>query len=94
MSALAPEEAAAASLRQVPDMASAVLPSGSQCAAAAAAVAAAPPGLRLRLLLLLLSAAAWIPTGRCGARPLGPLHLLRHPSSRRRGVVVVVETFP
>ncbi|XP_008148362.1 cell adhesion molecule 1 isoform X5 [Eptesicus fuscus] len=44
-------------------MASAVLPSGSQCAAAAAAVAAAPPGLRLRLLLLLLSAAALIPTG-------------------------------
>ncbi|XP_006761609.1 PREDICTED: cell adhesion molecule 1 isoform X4 [Myotis davidii] len=43
-------------------MASAVLPSGSQCAAAAAA-AAAPPGLRLRLLLLLLSAAALIPTG-------------------------------
>ncbi|XP_054985848.1 cell adhesion molecule 1 isoform X7 [Sorex araneus] len=41
-------------------MASAVLPSGSQCAAAAAA---APPGLRLRLLLLLLSAAALIPTG-------------------------------
>ncbi|EDL25696.1 immunoglobulin superfamily, member 4A, isoform CRA_d, partial [Mus musculus] len=49
---------------QVPDMASAVLPSGSQCAAAAAvAAAAAPPGLRLRLLLLLLSAAALIPTG-------------------------------
>ncbi|KAM8816223.1 cell adhesion molecule 1 isoform 11-T11 [Rhynchonycteris naso] len=56
-------------------MASAVLPSGSQCAAAAAAVAAAaaaaaagapPPGLRLRLLLLLLSAAALIPTGRRG----------------------------
>ncbi|XP_038177880.1 cell adhesion molecule 1 isoform X4 [Arvicola amphibius] len=45
-------------------MASAVLPSGSQCAAAAAvAAAAAPPGLRLRLLLLLLSAAALIPTG-------------------------------
>ncbi|XP_006731286.2 cell adhesion molecule 1 [Leptonychotes weddellii] len=46
-------------------MASAVLPSGSQCAAAVAAVAAAaaPPGLRLRLLLLLLSAAALIPTG-------------------------------
>uniref|UniRef100_A0A8C2N7P5 Cell adhesion molecule 1 n=1 Tax=Cricetulus griseus TaxID=10029 RepID=A0A8C2N7P5_CRIGR len=45
-------------------MASAVLPSGSQCAAAAAvAAAAAPPGLRLRLLLLLLSAAAVIPTG-------------------------------
>ncbi|XP_055404127.1 cell adhesion molecule 1-like isoform X2 [Bubalus kerabau] len=46
-------------------MASAVLPSGPQCAAAAAAVAAAaaPPGLRLRLLLLLLSAAALIPTG-------------------------------
>ncbi|XP_051842980.1 cell adhesion molecule 1 isoform X6 [Antechinus flavipes] len=45
-------------------MASAVLPSGSLCAAAAAA-AAAPPGLRLRLrlLLLLLSAAALIPTG-------------------------------
>ncbi|XP_019502981.1 PREDICTED: cell adhesion molecule 1 isoform X7 [Hipposideros armiger] len=44
-------------------MASAVLPSGSQCAAAAAvAAAAAPPGLRLRLLLLLLSAAALIPT--------------------------------
>ncbi|XP_007494818.2 cell adhesion molecule 1 isoform X6 [Monodelphis domestica] len=44
-------------------MASAVLPSGSLCAAAAAA--AAPPGLRLRLrlLLLLLSAAALIPTG-------------------------------
>ncbi|XP_060160066.1 cell adhesion molecule 1 isoform X10 [Globicephala melas] len=42
-------------------MASAVLPSGPQCAAAA--VAAAPPGLRLRLLLLLLSAAALIPTG-------------------------------
>ncbi|XP_036049957.1 cell adhesion molecule 1 isoform X5 [Onychomys torridus] len=43
-------------------MASAVLPSGSQCAAAAAvAAAAAPPGLRL--LLLLLSAAALIPTG-------------------------------
>ncbi|XP_055963493.1 cell adhesion molecule 1 isoform X6 [Sorex fumeus] len=42
-------------------MASAVLPSGSQCAAAAAA--AAPPGLRLRLLLLLLSAAALVPTG-------------------------------
>ncbi|XP_066895085.1 cell adhesion molecule 1 isoform X9 [Kogia breviceps] len=45
-------------------MASAVLPSGPQCAAAAvAAAAAAPPGLRLRLLLLLLSAAALIPTG-------------------------------
>nr|XP_048272768.1 cell adhesion molecule 1 isoform X5 [Myodes glareolus] len=45
-------------------MASAVLPSGSQCAAAATvAAAAAPPGLRLRLLLLLLSAAALIPTG-------------------------------
>ncbi|XP_050012216.1 cell adhesion molecule 1 isoform X3 [Alexandromys fortis] len=45
-------------------MASAVLPSGSQCAATAAvAAAAAPPGLRLRLLLLLLSAAALIPTG-------------------------------
>ncbi|XP_076968962.1 cell adhesion molecule 1 isoform X8 [Tamandua tetradactyla] len=45
-------------------MASAVLPSGSQCAAAAVvAAAAAPPGLRLRLLLLLLSAAALIPTG-------------------------------
>ncbi|XP_021584123.2 cell adhesion molecule 1 isoform X8 [Ictidomys tridecemlineatus] len=45
-------------------MASAVLPSGSQCAAAAAvAAAAAPPGLRLRLLLLLLSSAALIPTG-------------------------------
>uniref|UniRef100_A0A2I3FYE9 Cell adhesion molecule 1 n=1 Tax=Nomascus leucogenys TaxID=61853 RepID=A0A2I3FYE9_NOMLE len=45
-------------------MASAVLPSGSQCAAAAAvAAAAAPPGLRLRLLLLLFSAAALIPTG-------------------------------
>ncbi|XP_005378231.1 PREDICTED: cell adhesion molecule 1 isoform X5 [Chinchilla lanigera] len=44
-------------------MASAVLPSGSQCAAAAAVAAAAPPGLRLRLLLLLLSAAALIPTG-------------------------------
>ncbi|XP_041494433.1 cell adhesion molecule 1 isoform X6 [Microtus oregoni] len=45
-------------------MASAVLPSGSQCAAAAAvAAAAAPPGLQLRLLLLLLSAAALIPTG-------------------------------
>ncbi|KAM8956055.1 cell adhesion molecule 1 isoform 5-T5 [Lycaon pictus] len=50
-------------------MASAVLPSGSQCAAAVAAVAAAaaaaaaPPGPRLRLLLLLLSAAALIPTG-------------------------------
>nr|XP_012603458.1 cell adhesion molecule 1 isoform X1 [Microcebus murinus] len=46
-------------------MASAVLPSGSQCAAAAAvaATAAPPPGLRLRLLLLLLSAAALIPTG-------------------------------
>ncbi|XP_066228853.1 cell adhesion molecule 1 isoform X12 [Saccopteryx leptura] len=50
-------------------MASAVLPSGSQCAAATAAAAAAaaagapPPGLRLRLLLLLLSAAALIPTG-------------------------------
>ncbi|XP_075822156.1 cell adhesion molecule 1 isoform X5 [Microtus pennsylvanicus] len=45
-------------------MASAVLPSGSQCAAAAAvAAAAAPPGLRLRLLLLLLSAATLIPTG-------------------------------
>ncbi|XP_025211868.1 cell adhesion molecule 1 isoform X5 [Theropithecus gelada] len=41
-------------------MASAVLPSGSQCAAAAAV---APPGLRLRLLLLLFSAAALIPTG-------------------------------
>ncbi|KAM5246433.1 cell adhesion molecule 1 isoform 6-T6 [Ctenodactylus gundi] len=40
-------------------MASAVLPSGSQCAAATAA----PPGLRLRLVLLLLSAAALIPTG-------------------------------
>ncbi|XP_066228845.1 cell adhesion molecule 1 isoform X9 [Saccopteryx leptura] len=53
-------------------MASAVLPSGSQCAAATAAAAAAaaagapPPGLRLRLLLLLLSAAALIPTGRRG----------------------------
>ncbi|XP_059960623.1 cell adhesion molecule 1 isoform X2 [Mesoplodon densirostris] len=47
-------------------MASAVLPSGPQCAAAAvAAAAAAPPGLRLRLLLLLLSAAALIPTGLC-----------------------------
>ncbi|XP_006833907.1 PREDICTED: cell adhesion molecule 1 isoform X5 [Chrysochloris asiatica] len=45
-------------------MASAVLPSGSQCAAAAAVAAVvAPPGLRLRLLLLLLSAAALIPTG-------------------------------
>ncbi|XP_004689297.1 PREDICTED: cell adhesion molecule 1 isoform X14 [Condylura cristata] len=45
-------------------MASAVLPSGSQCAAAAAVAAvAAPPGLQLRLLLLLLSAAALIPTG-------------------------------
>ncbi|XP_063111881.1 cell adhesion molecule 1 isoform X10 [Cavia porcellus] len=44
-------------------MASAVLPSESQCAAAAAVAAAAPPGLRLRLLLLLLSAAALIPTG-------------------------------
>ncbi|XP_074072832.1 cell adhesion molecule 1 isoform X3 [Macrotis lagotis] len=45
-------------------MASAVLPSGSLCAAAAA-TAAAPPGLRLRLrlLLVLLSAAALIPTG-------------------------------
>ncbi|XP_017378817.1 cell adhesion molecule 1 isoform X6 [Cebus imitator] len=42
-------------------MASAVLPSGSQCAAAAAV--AAPPGLRFRLLLLLFSAAALIPTG-------------------------------
>jgi cytotoxic regulatory T-cell molecule len=52
-------------------MASAVLPSGSQCAAAAAVVAAAaaPPGLRL--LLLLLSAAALIPTGRCGHWPVG-----------------------
>ncbi|XP_054549091.1 cell adhesion molecule 1 isoform X7 [Talpa occidentalis] len=38
-------------------MASAVLPSGSPCAAPA------PPGLQLRLLLLLLSAAALIPTG-------------------------------
>ena len=68
-------------------MASAVLPSGSQCAAAVAAVAAAaaPPGLRLRLLLLLLSAAALIPTGRCGHRPVGPLNLLRHPSSHSRG---------
>ncbi|KAB0350011.1 hypothetical protein FD754_014868 [Muntiacus muntjak] len=49
-------------------MASAVLPSGPQCAAAAAAAAAAaPPGLRLRLLLLLLSAAALIPTApTCG----------------------------
>ncbi|XP_019571017.2 cell adhesion molecule 1 isoform X6 [Rhinolophus sinicus] len=45
-------------------MASAVLPSGSQCAAAAAvAAAAAPPGLGLRFLLLLLSTAALIPTG-------------------------------
>ncbi|XP_009005094.1 cell adhesion molecule 1 isoform X17 [Callithrix jacchus] len=41
-------------------MASAVLPSGSQCAAAAAV--AAPRGLRFRLLLLLF-AAALIPTG-------------------------------
>lgn len=69
-------------------MASAVLPSGSQCAAAAAvavAAAAAPPGLRLRLLLLLLSAAALIPTGRCGHRPVGPLNFLRRPSSRSHG---------
>lgn len=70
-------------------MASAVLPSGSQCAAAAAAAAvaaaAAPPGLRLRLLLLLLSAAALIATGRCGHRLVGPLNLLRHPSGRRHG---------
>ncbi|XP_060036006.1 cell adhesion molecule 1 isoform X10 [Erinaceus europaeus] len=45
-------------------MESAVLPSGSQCAAAAAVAAAvAPPGLRLRFLLLLFSAAALIPTG-------------------------------
>lgn len=70
-------------------MASAVLPSGSQCAAAAAAAAvaaaAAPPGLRLRLLLLLLSAAALIATGRCGHRRAGPLNLLRHPSGRRHG---------
>ena len=67
-------------------MASAVLPSGPQCAAAAvAAAAAAPPGLRLRLLLLLLSAAALIPTGRCGHRPVGPRNLLRHPGGRSHG---------
>ncbi|CAH6866304.1 Cadm1 [Phodopus roborovskii] len=63
-------------------MASAVLPSGSQCAAAAAvAAAAAPPGLRLRLLLLLLSAAALIPTG----DTLLDLGMLRSASFRFRG---------